>query len=81
MTKPEYIQSKTANPYKVIYSYYKEKFDYKKHNPFLQENEFYHYIQMCYDINKILIKAYNYYDEIFNVTTILDQKGNIITFY
>ena len=46
MTKEQYIQTKTSNPLKVIYEFYKEKFDNKKHKPFLSHNEFYHYIQI-----------------------------------
>jgi hypothetical protein len=79
MTKQEYINNKKTNQMKVIYEYYKEKFDHKKHKPFLSEQEFYVYIQMNRDLNETYIKVANYYDSYFNVVTILDEKGNIIT--
>jgi uncharacterized protein YueI len=79
MTKQEYINYKKTNQMKVIYEYYKDKFDHKKHKPFLPEQEFYVYIQMNRDLNETYIKVANYYDSYFNVVTILDEKGNIIT--
>jgi len=81
MTKKEYIQTKTANPIKLVYSYYKEKFDKDKHSPFLSENEFYTYLQISSDVNKTIIKVFNYYDNLYNVVTLLDNNGNIITFF
>lgn len=81
MTKQSYIQSKTREPLKVIYKYYTEKFDHKNHKPFLNENEFYTYIQMVSDLNNIAIKVFNHYDKEFDVTTLLDKDGNIITFF
>jgi len=81
MTKQDYIQTKTREPLKVIYKYYTEKFDHKKHKPFLNENEFYTYIQMVSDLNTIAIKVFNHYDKEFEVTTLLDKDGNIITFF
>lgn len=76
----EYIQNRTANNLKIVYEYYKEKFDSKKHSPFLSEREFYHYIRMIPDLDTLYIKICNYYDGIYNVITILDPNGNIITF-
>jgi hypothetical protein len=81
MTKTEYIQTKTANPIKLVYSYYKEKFNYSKHSPFLSENEFYNYLQISSDVNKTIIKVFNYYDNLYNVVTLMDKNGNIITFF
>jgi hypothetical protein len=64
----------------VLYEYYKEKFDPKKHNPFLNNGEFYTYIQISrLNLNETFIKVANYYDSYYNVVTILDEKGNIIT--
>jgi hypothetical protein len=81
MTKQEYINNKRTNQMKVIYEYYKEKYNPKKHTPFLSEQEFYVYIQMNRDLNETYIKVANYYDSYYNVVTILDEKGNIITAY
>jgi hypothetical protein len=64
----------------IIYKYYFEKFDSKKHNPLLSEQEFYTYIQMTLDVNKIAIKVLNYYDQYYSVTTIFDKEGNVISY-
>lgn len=77
----EYIQNKSVNSIKILYEYYKENFDKKKHNPLLSESEFYTYIQLVPSIDTLYIKVCNHYDGYFNVITILDTKGNIITFY
>lgn len=64
---------------KLLYEYYKEKFDPKKHNPFLNEIEFFSYIQISrLNLHETFIKVANYYDSYFNVVTVLDEKGNII---
>lgn len=81
MTRQQYIQTKTTNSYIIVYEFYKEKFDHKKHKPFLSEQEFFPYIQMCMNLDELYIISQNYYDQMFNVTTILDNKGNIITYY
>ena len=65
----------------IVYEFYKEKFDHKKHKPFLNEQEFFPYIQMSMDLNQLYVSVQNYYDQKFNVTTIIDNKGNIITYY
>jgi predicted N-acyltransferase len=81
MTKQEYIQTKTSNAVMIVYEFYKEKFDHKKHRPFLTEQEFFPYIQMSMDLNNLFVSIQSYYDQKFNVTTILDNRGNIITYY
>ena len=80
MNKQEYINLKKTNTMAVIYKYYCEKFDSKKHNPFLTEQEFFPYIQMTSDVNQIAIKVLNYYDQYYSVTTIFDKEGNVISF-
>jgi hypothetical protein len=80
MTKQQYLQYKKTDQMKVIYEYYKEKFDPKKHNPFMTEQEFFPYIQISrLNLNETFIKVANYYDSYYNVVTILDEQGNIIT--
>lgn len=80
MTKQEYIQSKTANPLKIVYEYYKENFDHSKHKPFLAENEFFPYIQITMDLNGLAKEIFHHYDAFYGVITIYDRYGNIITY-
>lgn len=80
MTKQQYLNYKRTNQMKVLYEYYKEKFDSKKHSPFLSEEEFFPYIQISKpNLQETYIKVANYYDSYYNVITILDQDGNIVT--
>ena len=80
MTKQDYIKLKTTNPMALIYKYYTEKFDDKKHKPFLTENEFFPYIQIHFNINEIWIKVQGYYDQHYGVSTLYDKEGNILSF-
>lgn len=79
MTKEQYLSYKKNNQMKVLYEYYKENFDPKKYSKLLTENEFFPYIQINRDLNETYIKVVNYYDSYYNVVTILDEQGNIIT--
>jgi hypothetical protein len=80
MTKKEYLNYKKTNQMKILYEFYKEKFDGSKHKPFLTEEEFFPYIQITKpNLTETYLKVANYYDSYFNVITILDQEGNIIT--
>lgn len=80
MNKSDYLYYRKINPMKVIYEFYKEKFDTKKHKTFLSEGEFYTYIQANYDINSLYTQVTKYYDNHFSVITIMDDKGNILSF-
>jgi len=81
MTKKDYIELKTNDPYRIIYKYYVEKFDSKKHNPFVGENEFFPYIQMKYDLNEVFFKVSNYYDNMYSVVTLFDKNGKVIKYF
>lgn len=80
MTKQEYITLKSTNPMALIYQYYTENFDEKKHKPFLSENEFFPYIQIHYNLNDIWIKVQQEYDQYYSVATLYDKNGNILAF-
>jgi len=80
MKKQEYINLKKTNTMALIYKYYFEKFDSKKHKPLLSEQEFYTYIQMTSDLNQIAVKVLNHYDQYYSVTTIFDKEGNVISY-
>lgn len=80
MTKQEYITLKTTNPMALIYKYYTENFDEKKHKTFLSENEFFPYIQIHYNLNDIWIKIQQKYDQHYGVATLYDKNGNILAF-
>ena len=79
MTKQQYLNYKRTNQMAIIYEYYKENFDSKKHKPFLSEGEFFPYIQMISNLNEIYINVCNHYDSLYNVITIMDAQGTIIS--
>jgi hypothetical protein len=68
------------NSLQIAYEYYKEKFDSKKHKPFLCPQEFSVFIQMYADIPKLLERVCQYYDNKFVITELKDKNGNLIGF-
>lgn len=81
MTKNEYLNLKSKNNIvPILYKYYCEKFDSKKHTPFLTEQEFFPYIQMTLDVNQVATKVFNYYDGLYSVVTLYDKNGNLISY-
>lgn len=81
MTKNDYLNLRLNNNIMpIIYKYYCEKFDSKKHTPLLTEQELFPYIQIYLDINKVATKVFNYYDGLYSVVTIYDKNGNLISY-
>jgi hypothetical protein len=81
MTKEEYIQDvHSQNFTKVLYSMYQERFDTKRHSPFLNPQEFIMYIQMSGMINEYLRAAFNYYEAKFKINKLFDKDGKLIRF-
>lgn len=68
------------NSLQIAYEYYKEKFDSRKHKPFLGPQEFFVYFQMCMDVQKAYEKVCNYYDDKFKIVLLKDKNGNFIAF-
>lgn len=80
MTKHDYIQLKRHNSLNVVYEYYKERFDSRKHNPFLGPQEFFIYFQMYMDVPRVFEKVCSYYDDKFKIVLLKDKNGNFIAF-
>jgi hypothetical protein len=74
MTKAQYILIKKSNPINIVYEYYKEFANGK----LLNYTEFFTYIQMWADMNNLFAKVSKHYDSKFNVSTLLNKKGEII---
>jgi hypothetical protein len=81
MTKEEYIQLKKADPMAVMYEFYKERFDSKRHKVMLSRTEFNVYAPIYMDLDRAYANAISHYDSKFNVTELRDTKGNIIKIY
>ena len=81
MTKEEYIQDvHSQNFTKILYSMYQERFDTKRHSPFLNPQEFIMNMQMTGMINEYLRSAFNYYETKFNINKLFDKDGKLIRF-
>lgn len=76
MTKAEYILIKKNNPINIVYEYYKEFAKGK----ILNYQEFFTYIQMWADMNKLFVKVNKHYDTKFNVSSLLNKDGEIIDY-
>jgi hypothetical protein len=74
MTKAEYILIKKNNPIDIVYEYYKEFANGK----LLGYQEFYNYIQMWADMNRLFAKVSKHYDTQFNVSSLLNKYGEVI---
>jgi len=59
---------------------YKEKFDEKKHKPFLQGHEFMTYLQMSGMMNQAFEAACSYYEQKFGINKLFDKEGKLIRF-
>jgi hypothetical protein len=81
MTRNEYLLYRGSGNLNIVYQYYAEKFDHKKHSPFLSANSLVQFLTATgYDLNDIMGKCLNYFDEKFSVITILDSNNRIIKY-
>jgi hypothetical protein len=75
MERSTYIKIKSEAPLQLVYELYKERFDSTKHNLFLNQNDFYRFIQMWNNINNLCHQAIEHYDAKFEIITLMDKDG------
>lgn len=81
MTREEYLKLREENSIELLYEYYKEKFDEKKHK-FLQPEEFFHSIVRWPPVNDTFKSVLAYYDVKFEIMKAQDLKtGEILKVY
>lgn len=80
MTKQDYLRQRNAAPLELMHSYYTEHFDYSRHNPFLNINDFAQLMQFWPGAKSAHEKVINHYDEKFGVTMLKDKDGNLIKY-
>ena len=79
MTKEQYIVFRNNGNFNIVYEYYKERFDHKKHKPFLGLAELPQFLMATgFNVNQIFNKCCKYYDEKFNIVHLLDKNGDLI---
>lgn len=80
MDKEQYFQNVQHNQGMIMYEMYKEKFDEKKHKPFLQAHEFMTYLQMSGMINEAFQASCNYYEQKLGINKLFNKDGKLIKF-
>lgn len=81
MTRNEYLVYRGSNSLNIVYQYYCEKFNQKKHSPLLSANSLVQYLSATgYDINEIMGKCLDYFDQKFSIITLMDRNNRIIKF-
>lgn len=78
--KYQHYEEKTAGyNLNIIYQYYAERFNHKKHSPSLSANNLVQYLSATgYDLNDIMGKCLNYYDEKFSIICVYDKNDKLI---
>lgn len=80
MTKEQYFHDVQYNQGNILYSMYKEKFDPKKNEPFLQFRDFMLYMQMSGMTATYLQVACAYYEQKLGINKLFDENGRLISF-
>ena len=80
MERSTYIKIKSEAPLQLVYELYKERFDSTKHNVFLNQNDFYRFIQMWNNLNNLCHQAIEYYDAKFGIVTLTDKDGKVLKY-
>jgi hypothetical protein len=80
MERSTYIKIKSEAPLQLVYELYKERFDSSKYNVFLNQNDFYRFIQMWNNINNLCHQAIEHYDREFEIVTLADKDGKVLKY-
>jgi hypothetical protein len=76
MERSTYIKIKSEAPLQLVYELYKERFDDNNgRNIFLNQNDFFRFIQMWNNINNLCHQAIEHYDAKFEIITLMDKDG------
>jgi len=67
MNREQYIKAREENSIEIMYMYYKEFFDKKIHNPFLEFDKFVECIQLYPLVQQAFATSTAYYDAKFNI--------------
>ena len=77
MTKEQYIQIRLSDERRLIYHFYKERFDGKKHKPFLDENTVLNLLMTFGSFNRVLEDITHHYAVKFGTTEVYDPSGRL----
>ena len=80
MTKEQYQHCLQYDKGQILYSMYQEKFDSKKHHPFLQFQQFMMYMQMSGMLSQYFDRACQHYEQKFGLNRLYGSDGTLIAF-
>jgi hypothetical protein len=80
MTKEQYQHCVQYDHGQILYSMYQEKFDSKKHHPFLQFQQFMLCMQMSGMLSTYFERACQYYEQKFGINRLYSKDGTLIAF-
>jgi hypothetical protein len=79
MTREQYLSMREKGNFNIVHEFYKEKFDPKKHTPFLSIMDLPNLLLAAgRSIDKIYEDCCRHYDEKFDVRILSDKNGNVI---
>ena len=78
MTREQYIMLRNRGDFNIVYEYYKELFDPKKHKPFFSIEELIQLLPMNFNVNVIMDKCVRHFDQKFEIKVLSDKNGNIV---
>lgn len=78
MERDQYISHRKNNDFNIVYEFYKEKYDSKKHKVFLSINDLVLSLQSTgYDVRQVMNNCVEHYDEKFNIIKVY-KDDNLI---
>lgn len=81
MTKEEYLIHRVNNHFgDIVYEFYKERFNVKKHNPFLSHQDVIKFLNLLGMVDMAITRAIVYYEEKWSIVKVTDSSGIIIKF-
>lgn len=75
MERNTYIKIKSEAPLQLVYELYRDRFDHSRNNVFLNQNDFFRFVQMWNNINNLCHQAIEHYDAKFEIITLMDKDG------
>lgn len=80
MTKEQYQHCLQYDKGQILYSMYQEKFDPKKHHPFLQFQQFMMYMQMSGMLAQYFERACQYYEQKLGLNRLYSKNEELLRF-
>ena len=75
MERSTYIKIKSEAPLQLVYELYRDRFDHSGNSIFLNQNDFFRFVQMWNNVNNLCHQAKEHYDAKFVIITLMDKDG------